>query len=284
MQGEGQDEDGITPHGDPAGRHARLDPVRTQHRRVQQWMPCARLMTEEPRQQHPAAPQRAEHQQQHPNWDVQQEYGPPGQAEEVGTDHQPADDLPQRDPEGEHHAVETDRPAAGGPVPVQLDEREDLRSEQRRPHALPDPGEHHRGRVRGQPAQQRRAGEPAQPEQERPPLPDDVTDPRARDDEHAGGQQVARHDQLDRGAAGVQIVTNRLRRHRHDRAVHGRHDLAGEQHGQHPAPAGGRRRCGGKCSHSPSIGGTYALGLEEICGTELSVPVRRVVGCVPRRG
>ncbi|MEO3795596.1 hypothetical protein ABGB14_35770 [Nonomuraea sp. B10E15] len=67
---------------------------------------------------------------------------------------------------------------------------------------MSDAGEHQHGRVEGQPAQQSGPGEPGETDQERAPVSNDVTDPRAGDEQHAGGQQIARHEQLDLGVAG----------------------------------------------------------------------------------
>src|SRR6266540_3567569 len=177
---------------------------------------------------------------------VDQEHRPPGGAEQVGADQHAADHLADHGAAGQGGRVDAERAGAGGAGELPLDDAEDLGDHQRGAGALHEARAHQRAGVGCQPAGQRRDREGGQPREEDVAVPSQVAEPRAGDEQHRVGDGVARDHQLDRRAGGVQLRVDGRVGHVDDGDVEQRHELTGDQHGEHqPAAAVGTVTGGG---------------------------------------
>ncbi|MNK58488.1 hypothetical protein D3C87_775610 [compost metagenome] len=188
---------------------------------------------------------RREQERQQADGHVDEKAAAPAEARKVGMDQRAAHQLPQRGRQAQREAVGRE-----GARPVfarvgQADHREHLRLQQRAGQALQQARGHEQPGVRRHAAGGRGEREQQQAEHEHAAPAEQVAQPPARDQARGGGQAVARHHQLQRARAGLQVVLHRWQRDVDDEEIEHHQEGAAEHDPQaQPARCGGRDRWG----------------------------------------
>ena len=190
-------------------------------------------------------PRRRQHRHQ-ADRDVDEKAAAPAQAERVGLDEDPADELARHGGEAHAHAVGGQRLGPIGAVVEDADDGQDVGHQQGGGAALKQPGDDQHLRRAGHPAPGGGEREQGQPGGEAPDAAHPVTQAGAGDEEHGVGEAVAGDDPFDRTRRRVQVGLHRRQRDVDDEEVQHDHEGAGEDHRQRqPAAAsGGERRRG----------------------------------------
>jgi hypothetical protein len=128
--------------------------------------------------------------------DVDKENGTPAGIEQVRGDEGATQDLAGDGTDGERDSVVADRAGAGGSFEVQLNPDQHLRHHEGGAGSLDDAGEDQPDRIGGEPASQGGNGEQAEAGEKELPIPIQVAEARAGDQQHRVGERVAGNREL----------------------------------------------------------------------------------------
>jgi hypothetical protein len=151
---------------------------------------------------------------------VDEEHRAPARARDVRADHQPAEDLPERERKAHNGTEHAHGPRPPGPGRGRLDGRHRLRQAQRGRRALQDAGRHERPARRGEPAQQRGDAEPDEAQHHHAPAAEAVAEPAAEHQQRRVRRRVPGDDEFERRRAGFEVGADRRQRHIHDEGIH----------------------------------------------------------------